>query len=81
MNINLIIKRNKEICTAINRFRFICNHTSQGMDVNPCIYEDLCEVIEQINDLYAQCTMSENEYNEYTKNELEFDVFKESVKI
>lgn len=60
-----MIKRNKEMCTAINRLRFVCNHTSQGLDVNPCVYEDLCEVIEQINDLYAQCTMTETEYYLY----------------
>ena len=35
--LELLIKRNKEMATSINRFRYVCNHTAQGADINECI--------------------------------------------
>lgn len=58
-----------------------CIINSNGTRNNEWYFEDVVELQETIDSLYRQVTMSENDYNEYMINKVEFDPFNESVKI
>ena len=66
------------IKTIIKLWYIINNNGTRN---NEWYFEDVVELEENIDNLYRQVTMSENEYNDYMLKQLDFNPFNESVKI
>ncbi len=67
--------KTKYMYEMVTKLWYIINHN--GTHNNEFYYEDISELKDDIDRLYKQATMSENDYNEYILKELGFNVFQE----
>ncbi len=75
MNITVLKAKVDYMYVMIKKLWYIINH--DGTHNNEYYYEDMFELEDDIDRLYRQASMSENDYNEYIIKKMGFDVFKE----
>lgn len=57
---------------TLYKLMYIINNTAKGGVNNPEIFEETYGIIEQINDVYNQCTMDEKTYIRTQFNDIDY---------